>query len=264
MSEIRNPSDGTVLSFEETGEGSTVVLVHGSGLSRVIWRGFGYVRALRDEFHVISVDLRGHGRSGKPVHPDDYRMALIVEDIAAILDAVGVSSAHYFGYSFGARAGFSLLQHHPERVTSLITAGGTHRSPAGSVGELFFRNYDEALARGGMTEFIDQWGVAAGQPVDPQTAAAFRANDPVALRAYFQQVESDPGIPDDALRTFTAPALLMAGSLDRRRYLDSAVAAGLMPNAVLCPLPGRDHAHTLQPAQPVLSAVLPFLRSVDS
>ena len=264
MSETRNPSDGTVLSFEESGAGPSLLLVHGSGLSRVIWRGFGYVRALHEEFHVISVDLRGHGRSGKPVRPDDYRMPLIVEDIAAILDAVGVSAAHYFGYSFGARAGFSFLQQHPDRVTSLITAGGTHRAPSGSVGELFFQNYDRALASGGMPEFVHQWGLAAGRPIDPQTAAAFRANDSAALRAYFQQVEKDPGITDDALLTFTVPALLMAGSLDRRRYLDSECAAHLMVNAVFHSLPGRDHAHTLQPSEAVLAAVLPFLRSVVS
>jgi pimeloyl-ACP methyl ester carboxylesterase len=261
VSEAVNPTDGIPISFEVSGDGPPVVLVHGSGLSRAIWRGFGYVRALREEFTVIALDLRGHGRSAKPVRSEDYRMPLVVEDILAVLDVVGAPSAHYFGYSFGARVGFALIDSHPARILSLTAAGGTHRSPAGSVAETFFTGYDYALARGGMAAFLEDWGRAAGHPIDAQTAAAFRANDPMALRAYFRQLEREPGIADARVAELDTSTLLLAGSLDRRRYLDSEVAARLMPHARFHGLPGRDHGNTLRPSDEVLDVVIPFLRS---
>jgi pimeloyl-ACP methyl ester carboxylesterase len=261
VSEAVNPIDGTSISFEASGVGPPLLLVHGSGLSRAIWRGFGYVRALREEFTVIALDLRGHGRSGKPEHSGDYRMPLVTADILAVLDAIGVPAAHYFGYSFGARVGFALIDSHPSRILSLTAAGGAHRSPTGSVAETFFPGYDDALARGGMGAFIEEWGRATGHPIDAQTAAAFRANDPVALRAYFRQLEREPGIEDARVAELETSTLLLAGTLDDRRYRDSELAARLMPHAEFHALPGRNHGNTLRPADEVLDIVIPFLRS---
>lgn len=262
MKETANPVDGTPIAFDVYGEGPPLLLVHGSALSRSIWRGFGYVAALQSQYRVIALDLRGHGRSGKPREPDAYRMPLVLGDILAVLDAVDAPAAHYFGYSFGARAGFSLADEHPERMLSLISAGGTYRAPGGSVSELFFPGYDAALGSGGMLRFLEGWAAHSGAPIDPQTTAAFLANDALALRAYFRQVEVEPGIPDSRLASLATPTLLLAGTRDHNRYLDSEWAATLMPNAVFWPLAGRGHGNTLRPVGPVLAAVLPFLASV--
>lgn len=258
-----NPIDGTRIAFDVRGDGPPLLLVHGSALSRSIWRGFGYVAALQDRYRVIAVDLRGHGRSGKPHEAEAYRMPLVLADILAVLDAVEAPAAHLFGYSFGARAGFSLADSHPERMLSLISAGGTYRAPGGSVSELFFPGYDAALGSGGMRGFLDGWAAHSGAPVDPQTTAAFLANDPLALRAYFRRVELEPGIPDSRLAHLETPTLLLAGTRDHNRYLDSERAATLMPHATFRALPGRGHGNTLRPADDVLAAVIPFLVSLD-
>ena len=259
-----NPIDGTRISFDERGEGSPLLLVHGSALSRSIWRGFGYLAALQDRYRVISLDLRGHGRSGKPHEPSAYRMPLVLADILAVLDAVEASAAHVFGYSFGARAGFFLADTHPERMLSFISAGGTYRAPGGSVSEVFFPDYDASLGTAGMPGFLEGWARHSGTPIDPQTAAAFLANDPLALRAYFRQVELEPGIADARLAQLETPTLLLAGTRDHARYLDSERAASLMPHASFRALAGRGHGNTLRPAGEVLAVVLPFLASVEA
>jgi len=264
VSETVNPIDGTRISFDVRGEGVPLLLVHGSALSRSIWRGFGYVAALQNRYRVIAIDLRGHGRSGKPHASEAYRMPLVLADILAVLDAVEAPAAHLFGYSFGARAGFSLVDSHPERVLSLISAGGTYRAPGGTVSELFFPDYDAALGAGGMAGFLAGWAAHSGAPVDPQTSAAFLANDPLAIRAYFRRVELEPGIPDARLAQFETPTLLLAGTRDHERYLDSERAATLMPQASFRALPGRSHGNTLRPSAEVLDAVVPFLAALDS
>ena len=261
MGEAFNAVDGVRISFQESGAGPAIVLVHGSGLSRAVWRGLGYTKAFEERFRVLTLDLRGHGRSDKPQHEDAYSMDLLVGDMLAVLDAAGVQAAHYLGYSAGARVGFSLLASSPGRVETFTSAGGTYRSPAGQIESIFFPGYDKALDRGGVPEFLRQWSDATGREIDPQTAAAFLANDPAALRAYFRRSEDEPGIPEADLPRLATPTLLLAGTEDPLRHADSERAARLMPVAQFHALPGRNHGQTLIPAGPVGDLVNSFIAS---
>ena len=105
MNFAENPADGVRIAFRTTGSGPAVVLVHGTALSQVIWRGFGYSRELADQFTVITLDLRGHGRSDKPHDRQVYSVESMVGDVLAVLDATGTDRAHYVGYSLGGRVG---------------------------------------------------------------------------------------------------------------------------------------------------------------
>jgi pimeloyl-ACP methyl ester carboxylesterase len=62
----------------------------------------GYVEALRPDYQLILVDARGHGASDKPHEPAAYALSLRVSDIVAVLDALHLSTAHFWGYSMGA------------------------------------------------------------------------------------------------------------------------------------------------------------------
>ncbi|ALE05334.1 hypothetical protein AL755_07380 [Arthrobacter sp. ERGS1:01] len=259
-----NPIDGVELSYDVVGEGAPILLLHGSALSRAIWRGFGYTKALRENHQVITMDLRGHGRSGKPTGQADYAMELLVSDALAVLDAAGAPRAHFGGYSVGSRIGFSLAVAAPERLLSLTTLGGTFRIQPGSVGKLFFPDYDAALGNAGMPGFVEGWERRIGGPLDAQTRAAFLANDATALRSYFRQTEAESAIAESAIAAIALPALLMAGTADRDRLVDSRRAAELMPNARVVELPGRNHGSTLVPAQPILDEWLPFLAGVGA
>ena len=257
-----NPHDGVELAYDSIGEGTPLLLVHGSALSKAIWRGFGYSKALRESYRIITMDLRGHGRSGKPLTREDYVMPTLVADVLAVLDAAGVQQAHYGGYSLGARLGFSLALAAPERLLSFTSLGGTFRIQPGSIGRLFFPEYDAALGSGGMPAFVEGWEGAMGRPLDAQTRTAFLANNAVALRSYFAQTETEPGVTEADLATITLPSLFMAGTEDRARWADSRLAAELMPHARFMELPGRNHGNTLIPAGPVLDEWLPFLREL--
>lgn len=253
MAEARNPLDGTTISYDATGEGPAVILLHGSALSRAIWRGLGYVKAL-DGFRVVRIDLRGHGRSGKPHASEAYAMDLLVADVLAVMDAERLAGAAVVGYSFGSRVGFSLAATAPGRVQKLVTLGGTFRPQSGQVAKVFFDGYLDALRTGGMQAFVD------GQQLDPQTRFAFMNNDARALHAYFERTEIEAGIEESVVASLELPALLFAGTRDRRRYLDSRAAAELMPAARFVPLEGRTHGSTLAAVDEVLAQLLPFLQ----
>lgn len=255
-----NPFDAHTIHFDESAtEAPPVLLLHGSALSRSIWRGLGYVRALEPDFSTIRMDLRGHGRSGKPHEVSAYSMESMLGDVQAVLEATGHESVHIVGYSFGARVGLALAARAPHQVRSLTMLGGTHAIEAGQLAALFFDGYLEVLKAGDMEAFIAGMESGGGK-LDPATRLAFASNDPLALAAYFEATESGPGISEMLLQQIHTPTLLMTGTRDSPRIEHSRIMESLMPDARLIELPGRTHGGTLFPPGPILEELLPFLR----
>ncbi|HTR96828.1 MAG TPA: alpha/beta fold hydrolase [Candidatus Acidoferrales bacterium] len=121
------PVEGTRLHFEVAGEGPAVVLLHGRGLGRRMWQP--QIEAFASGFRVIAYDLRGQGDS--PSGTNAYSHA---DDLARLLDHLGLERAVLIGCSMGGGAAINFAVQHPRRVRALIVAGsslGGHRwSPA--------------------------------------------------------------------------------------------------------------------------------------
>jgi pimeloyl-ACP methyl ester carboxylesterase len=102
-----------------------IVLVHGfASNSYVNWVHPGWVATLtRAGRRVIALDNRGHGASSKLYDPADYEMALMADDVRALLDHLGIERADVMGYSMGARITAFLCLNHPARVRSAILGG---------------------------------------------------------------------------------------------------------------------------------------------
>ncbi|MHA4854103.1 alpha/beta fold hydrolase [Rhodococcus sp. MSC1_016] len=257
-----NPVDGVRVAYETVGDGEPFVLIHGTALSHAIWRGFGYVRALRDRYRLVLVDLRGHGRSDKPHDPASYAMDLMSADIVAVLDEVGLPSAHVLGYSLGGRVALALAVQYPEHLESLIIGGGSSLPQAGAFDRLFFPGCIDVLEQDGMDAFLERWNARRSWPIDAGTRAAFKANDAKALAAYMRRSGDEPGVDDEVLRRITVPTLLFVGSKDAERLGDTRRAASLIPGASSVILPGFDHSSAVAASTEVLAAVEPFLASV--
>lgn len=125
-------SNGVPIYYTVEGKGEPVVLIHGLHSSAELnWHAPGISRALATSFQVIALDLRGHGRSGKPEHETDYGVQL-AEDVIRLLDHLKLDQAHIVGYSLGGMIALKLTVKHPQRVRSL-TLGGMGWLREGSV-----------------------------------------------------------------------------------------------------------------------------------
>jgi pimeloyl-ACP methyl ester carboxylesterase len=244
------------------GTGAPIVMVHGSALSQVIWRGFGYVRALGADHQIITLDLRGHGRSDKPHEASAYAMELFVADVLAVLDELGVDRAHYLGYSLGGRVGFSLAAAHPHRIVSLISAAGAPRSKPGAFDRVFFPGCIDVLETGSIAAFMDAWEEHTGRPLDTSTRAAIGANDALALAAYMREADRDAGVPDDVLAAMTVQTLMLVGSRDAERVPAAQHAVATMRSAKIRMLAGANHGETLRHPD-ALPAVRTFIDDVE-
>ena len=253
-----NPLDGVRIAYRSTGSGPAIVLVHGTALSQVIWRGFGYVKELAADHTVITLDLRGHGRSDKPHQESAYRMEFFVADVLAVLDLLRVEHTDYLGYSLGGRVGFSVIDAAPERMRRFISAAGAAGNRLGAFDRVFFPGCVEVLEAAGMDGFINSWQVYSGGPLDRATRAAFAANDAQALAAYMRMAERDTGVPDSRLAGFTTPTLLLVGSEDEERLAAAEHVQAIAPRARLQVISGVTHGELLRHPD-TLPAIRAFL-----
>lgn len=122
-----------------------VVFVHGAGGSSSIW--FSQIKAFKEEFNVLMVDLRGHGRSKdllQKYYEENYSFENISKDILEVLDHLNIEKAHFVGVSLGTIIIRSLSELAPERVHSSILCGAITRMNIRSrilvfIGHLFKR-----------------------------------------------------------------------------------------------------------------------------
>jgi pimeloyl-ACP methyl ester carboxylesterase len=119
-------SDGVRIRYIDQGRGEAVILVHGFTSNLESWVESGLLADLSMDYRVIALDLRGHGKSGKPHDPAQYGQAMCL-DVIRLMDHLGVSQAHVVGYSQGARVVGYLLTTHPGKFLSATLGGSPPR-----------------------------------------------------------------------------------------------------------------------------------------
>jgi len=101
------------------------VLLHGFPDSSYLWRKQIPV-LVEAGYRVIAPDLRGFGQSDKPQEVEAYRMRLLVGDVDAILESLGVESAHVVGHDWGAGLAWATAAFLPGRVRTLTVLAVGH------------------------------------------------------------------------------------------------------------------------------------------
>lgn len=88
--------DGATIAYDEQGSGKPLVLVHGITEARGMWDPV--TDGLAAQWHVVRVDLRGHGESDRQ---QPYDLATMAADLAAVVDALGLDRPLLVGHSLG-------------------------------------------------------------------------------------------------------------------------------------------------------------------
>ena len=250
--------DGVRIHYRVEGSGVPLVLHHGftSRLDR--WYENGYVEALQDRYRLILIDARGHGKSDKPHDPAAYQTERRVADVLAVMDAVGIERAHFFGYSMGGLIGFALARQAPDRLRSLILGGAHAYLPesdprllaGGGLGGWRSERDGDWLRRNVMYR-LRRWKWRFINHNDLDAALAFAQSGPVDV---------DLG---NVLPTMTMPCFLFVGEHDvpfRAALVERC--ADEMPNATYLMLPGRDHDDAMR-ADGLLTRITGFLESAE-
>jgi non-heme chloroperoxidase len=95
------------------------------------WRFPVVLKILADDYRVITLDNRGHGKSDKPTEAEQYGSKMVT-DVIGLLDHLKIDKAHFVGYSMGGMMTMKLAAVAPHRVHSAVI-GGMGWTPLGPI-----------------------------------------------------------------------------------------------------------------------------------
>ncbi len=219
---------------EQPGDGPPLVLLHGLSDDGTFWAPLAPF--LSPPWRVVAPDLRGHGKSDRP--PGPYRLERMADDVSALLDALGIRSAHLAGLSMGSAVALQVAATRPAAVRSLALLSAFPGGDPGLSSEL--GRLGERLRREGFGAFFD---AILPLVVSDAVIAAYR--EPLAL------------LRAEKVRTQSVPATLAA--LEACREWDGRGLLGQVRCPVLL-LSGREDRLTPPALAGEMHAALPGSR----
>jgi 3-oxoadipate enol-lactonase len=251
--------DGVRVYYEVHGSGPAVLLVHGSGGHHAAW--WQQVPALRDDYSVITLDLRGFGRTW---WSGDHDALSFPGDIVAVLDSVadehGADRAVLVGQSIGAAAALRAAFGRPDRAAGVVLAhslgGIRHEELAALV------RADRAAAE--ELPVLDRLLTPAFRERRPDLAFLFRQMGTfnTATMQDLRNLGSD-GPTAEQVHAAPFPVMLLAGENDAVLSPATVRRAGeLLPSVRVEIVPGAPHSMYWEAPEEFNDALRKFLAEV--
>ncbi len=250
------------LHYEEWGNGSPLLLLHGFPFSSAIWSEVA--GRIQDAARVVAPDLRGHGRSDKPEGP--YTMDVLAQDVLALADALGLQKFVLGGHSMGGYVAFRVVVRAPDRLEGLVLVG-TRAEGDSEEAKARRRAAIERIQREGKSGFLDEF--LAGLLSDrarrdrPQIVEQLRTvTHAVPEHVLVRCLEGMRERPDsrEVLARVAVPTLVVVGAADRVTPPETARAmAEALPRARLVIVPDVGHLPMLEAPEATAAAVRDFL-----
>jgi pimeloyl-ACP methyl ester carboxylesterase len=241
------PVNGIRIWYATFGAGSKgaepVVLLHG-GLANADYWG-NQVRALRQQYRVVVMDSRGHGRSSRNDEPFGYD--LMASDVLALMDFLEIPKAAIVGWSDGAILGLDIAMKHPDRASKLF-AFAANSDPSGVADIASSPVFNAFIARA-EKEY---------EKLSPT---------PGEYKAFLAQItkmwETQPNWTAADLQRITVPTWIVDADHDEAIKRENTLfMAANIPNAGLLLQPEVSHFSFIQDPEQFTSDVLHFLRHV--
>ena len=253
--------NGQKLHYEDTGgDGPVIVFSHGLLMDGSMFAP--QIEALRGQWRCITWDERGHGQTADPAACAPFTYYDSANDLAALLEHLGVQQAVLAGMSQGGYLSLRCALTHPERVRALvlIDTQALQEDPRKMVGhEALLKAWLEGGLSDEIAAVVAHTILGDGWEGTPQWQAKWRQVTAPNLLQCFTTLGSRDDI-SERIGAITVPALVVHGSLDHAIDLERAQAmAAALPGARLVEVPGAGHASNLTHPEPVNAALKAFL-----
>ena len=266
--------DGVRLHAESTGAGAALLFIHEFAGDHRSWEP--QVRYFSAGFRCVSYAARGYPPSDVPAAPAAYSQQRAVADAIAVLDGLGIPSAHVAGLSMGGFTTLHLALRHPDRVRSAVLAGAGYGAPPER--QDAFRAECEAIAaafeRDGAAQ-VAGWYAAGPARVQFQGknprgwaefAAALAGHSALGSALTMRGVQAGRPSPyalRDELARVAVPMLILAGDEDEGCLETALMLKRTIPSAGLAILPRTGHTANLEEPDVFNAAVDRFLTAVQ-
>lgn len=258
--------DGARLYYEVHGEGEPLLLIHGYPLSGGLFRD--NVAALSAEYRVVTVDLRGFGRSETP--NSEGSIQTYATDTLTVMDELGIDRAIVAGMSMGGMTAFEMYRQAPERFAGLVLIDTTAR-PAGTA--------EAGLWNGAAAQAQEPDGLATlGAYFTPDMLTGMTRTERPELIEYLGTLVGQASVdgavgggvalatrPDfiGTMALITVPTLILVGQEDSLTPVEvhQEMQAGIL-NSELVILPGAAHGAIIEAADEANAAILEWASSL--
>jgi len=261
--------------FSEQGSGAPVIAVHGLMENSAYWRMTGVTDRLAGEYHVVSMDMRGHGNTRVTGEPAGYDAETVAADIIALADHLGFSRFHLLTHSTGGFAAVRRAMKDSTRFASLIlTDTGSATSPIRDVEKS--RKFHEALARSFENFTWDAIfeglktrpgpffrGIMESARAEEMLQTAFevaRQNNRHEVAAFVRSFYTDPNPYREGLANIGCPTLIVYGEKDDFFIDSSRMMAEHIPDSRLTEYEGVGHMTAIEAPDRLTGDILAFLR----
>jgi pimeloyl-ACP methyl ester carboxylesterase len=236
------------LNYEESGKGEAVFFLHGFTGSNQDWKN--QIAAIKNDFHCLAIDFRGHGKSEALKNEGNYSIYHNSEDVYQLLNQLNIDRCCLVGHSMGGFTALQFVLDHPEKVAGLVlvdTSSGEWDILPGAA-ELRAKLTELALTKGLDAAFEYD---AANNPVrierfqkDPE------AREITRLKVLQTSVEGYVHVPKsfgawkpvtNRLTEINAPTIIFRGEEDAGFIRASQILKDSIKDAELVVVPGAYH-----------------------
>ena len=267
--------DGVRLHYEETGSGKAIIFVHEFAGDYRSWEA--QIRHFGQRYRAITYSARGYLPSDVPEAVESYSQGRASDDIAAVLDHLGIDKAHVVGLSMGGFATLHFGFRHPQRALSLSVCGCGY----GAEKDQRDRFKAEAAAvaamldKGDMQTFVAKYAdgparVQLGNK-DPRSQAEFMRqlaeHSPVGSRNTQLGLQgARPSLYDltEQMAALTLPTLILTGDEDWPCLQPGVLMKRTIPTAALAVMPNCGHVINLEDPDEFNRLVGDFIAQVEA
>ena len=253
----------TRLYYEDEGTGPPLLFVHGLGSSTRDWHE--QAGPFAEDYRVLRVDLRGHGRSDRPEGP--YHMATFARDVAVLLRRLDAAPAHVVGLSMGGMVALQLAADAPRLVRSLVVVNSVADTRLHTWRDVWFylsrRLAVQVLGMRRVGRLIARRLFVEPEQEDlrQEFVRRWAEND---KQGYLWSVDAIMGWSvAGRLSSITAPTLLVSSEHDYTPVTEKNRIAATMPYADLTVVEDARHALPVEKPEAFNALLEDFLARVD-
>jgi pimeloyl-ACP methyl ester carboxylesterase len=255
------------LAFRDSGNGRPLVLLHAFPLSSAMW--LDQREGLAEVCRVVTPDQRGFG--GSDLGDDPPSLDACADDLAELLDRLGLDRVVLGGLSMGGYVAMAFLRRHASRVEAVVladTKASADPEPARAnrerIAKAVLEEGSSVLVDDVLPALLGTTTTATRPMVTGRVRGLVQAAPPPAV-AWAQRAMAARADSFDVLRTFDRPALVVVGEEDALSPVaDAEAMAAALPDARLRVLPEAGHLTAVETPEAFTAEVAGFLAELPS